>query len=145
MIVCFACRLDCAAGVKAALAIYDQVLTALQRSAPAAQQAQRAAPADAAVERLCVWRGALLVEASARGLACAAPGAVREALLASLRWFPASRPLLQVGVDGVVDMWRVGVLAGWPGRRGATVGSAWNAACAVGSDCAAVAARGRCL
>lgn len=127
------------------MAVYDQVLAALQRSAPAAQQVQRAAPADAAVERLCVWRGALLVEASARGLACAAPGAVRQVLLDSLRWFPASGPLLQVGAGGVLDMWHVGVVLGWPGGRGATVGSAGNAARAVRADCTAMVARGRCL
>ncbi|GAB4821148.1 hypothetical protein N2152v2_008194 [Parachlorella kessleri] len=96
------------AGVRAALAIYEQVLTALQGSANTqapTQQAQqqdstptlaRAAGENAAIEGLCQWRGALLAEASRRGLPSVPPKLVRAALLKYLNWFPASQALLQM-------------------------------------------------
>jgi hypothetical protein len=99
------------AGARAALAIFEQVLAALQGAGTQQAQQPATSAAEAAIERLCEWRGALQAEASARGLPCAPPRTVRAALLRALGWFPASTALMQVGR----------FFGGWggAGRRGA--------------------------
>ena len=106
------------------------MLTALQRSASTlgpAQQAQQdsstptvsvAAGEDAAaIEGLCQWRGALLAEASRRGLPSVPPKSVRAALLKYLGWFPSSQALLQVEFA-----WLAWDVMGWAGFMGVLVG-----------------------
>lgn len=90
-------RGDLAGGVKAALAIYEQVLAALLP--PPAQQPQPghpAGPADPELELLAWQRCQLAADAAQRALPCAPPAAVREALLRALRSFPASPALVQL-------------------------------------------------
>jgi hypothetical protein len=79
------------AGVKAALALYEQVLAALLPPAGA-----ESVDATAALEAACVQRCALAAAAAARALPAAPPAAARAAALAALRRFPASTPLLRL-------------------------------------------------
>ena len=103
------------AGVKPALAIYDQVLTAMlqqqQRQEKEEQQAEAvpgggpavpAAPFPVAssagphLERLCVQWCSLAAEASRLSLAMVSPASARAVLMRGLDAFPASPPLLQL-------------------------------------------------
>ena len=91
-------RGDLAGGVRAALAIYDQVLAALA-PAPAAAAAGAApppGPADAQLEQLTWQRCRLAADAAQRALPCAPPAAARDALLRALAAYPASPALLQL-------------------------------------------------
>lgn len=87
-----------AAGVKAALAIYDQVLAALLPAQVEGQRAQHSAagPADVQLELLSWQRCVLAADAARRAVPAAPPAAAREALLRALRVFPGSPPLLQL-------------------------------------------------
>lgn len=85
-----------AAGVKAALAIYDQVLAALLPDQAGGPQAGAAELADAQLELLSWQRCALAADAARRAVPGAPPAAAREALLRMLRRFPGSPPLLQL-------------------------------------------------
>ncbi|KAL4443524.1 hypothetical protein ABPG75_011261 [Micractinium tetrahymenae] len=87
-----------AAGVKAALAIYDQVLAALVPAQQAPQQAHRGAagPADAQLELLSWQRCALAADAARHAVPGAPPAMAREAVLRALRLFPGSLPLLHL-------------------------------------------------
>lgn len=86
-----------AAGVKAALAIYDQVLAALAPAQQGGQQAERAArPADVQLELLSWQRCALAADAARRAVPGAPPAAARHALLRALHLFPGSTPLLHL-------------------------------------------------
>jgi hypothetical protein len=76
------------AGVKAALALYDQVLAALGGSGEP-QRAQHAG-----VERLWVWRCQLAADAAARLPLVVSPAASRVALRRALRCLPANPRLL---------------------------------------------------
>jgi hypothetical protein len=92
-------RGDVVAGVKAALAVYDQMLSALmpQELSLAQQGGERALPfCDSELELLHWQRCQLAADAAHYALPCAAPRAVREALLCALRLFPASAALLQL-------------------------------------------------
>ncbi len=90
-------RGDLAGGVKAALAIYEQVLAALlPPPAQLPQPGQPAGPADPGLEILAWQRCQLAADAAQRALPCAPPAAVRQALLRALRSFPASPALLQL-------------------------------------------------
>ena len=90
-------RGDLSGGVKAALAIYEQVLAVLLPPPALPPQAgQPAGPADPELELLAWQRCQLAADAARRALPCAPPAAVREALLRALRSFPGSPPLLQL-------------------------------------------------
>ncbi|KAL4447355.1 hypothetical protein ABPG77_007388 [Micractinium sp. CCAP 211/92] len=85
-----------AAGVKAALVIYDQVLAVLLPDQAGGPQAGAAELADAQLELLSWQRCALAADAARRAVPGAPPAAAREALLRMLRRFPGSPPLLQL-------------------------------------------------
>ena len=89
-------RGDLSAGAKAAMALYDQALSALASPAQQVQQAQQARPADVHLEDLSWQRCAVAADAARHTLRCAPPAGVREALLRALRLFPGSAALMQL-------------------------------------------------
>ncbi|EFN57952.1 hypothetical protein CHLNCDRAFT_142066 [Chlorella variabilis] len=94
-------RGDVAGGAKAALTIYDQVLSALMPQLQNQQQVAAAGgaaqlPCDAQLELLSWQRCQLAADAARAALPCAPPRAVREALLRALSLYPSSSALLQL-------------------------------------------------